>query len=98
MKSTPSASSMSWMDADVRILERRRGPGFLHEAAASLGLGDPLGREDLERDLAIEALVSRAVDDLELAAAELLEHRVVRECLPDSVHGSTVASAEPTPP
>ena len=62
---------------DVRMLQRRRGLGLLHEAAAALGVGDELRKQHLERDFAVERRVDRSVDDAHAAAAELADERVV---------------------
>ena len=70
-------------DADVRMLEGSGGGGFLHESLTALGLLDEIRRQDFQRYLAVELLVAGAVDDLQLAPAELFEHRVVRKRFPD---------------
>jgi hypothetical protein len=46
---------------DVRMVEGGGGAGLLYEASPAL-LVHPLGREDLDGDLAVQAWVERAVD------------------------------------
>jgi hypothetical protein len=46
---------------DVRMVEGAGNPGLLLEAAEPLGIGDFLG-ENLDRDLALQARVTGAVD------------------------------------
>ena len=42
---------------DVRVVERRGGLRLLDEAALSFRAGDPLGRQDLDGDEAVEVQV-----------------------------------------
>ena len=54
MKLTPSTSSISWMTAMCGMLEGRRRLRLLHEARAAVRIGDEIGRQDFQRDLAIQ--------------------------------------------
>jgi hypothetical protein len=56
---------------DVRMRELAGGAGLAQEAAADLRVRGDVRREDLERDLAVEPDVARAVDDAHAAAPEL---------------------------
>ena len=58
-------------------LERGGGLRLLHEAPPAIGIRDQLLGQHLERHLAIEADVDRAVDDPHAAAADLLDDLVV---------------------
>ena len=60
---------------DVRVLEGGGGLGFLLEAPAALRIGDAVGREELERDVAIEARVVGLEDNAHPAPTELVEDR-----------------------
>ena len=57
---------------DVRVIERRQHLRFAREARQPLGIGGERLRQDLERDLAIEPRVARAVH---LAHAACTEQR-----------------------
>ena len=70
-------------DGDVGMLERGGRLRFLHEALPAFGVVDEIVGQDLERDLAIEAQVHRAVDHAHAAAADLVEDLVVRKRAPD---------------
>ena len=52
------------------MLERGGELGFLDEPAAPLGIGDELGRQDFQRDEAVQPLVARLVDLAHAAGAE----------------------------
>ena len=51
--------------------------------ALALRIGDPVRRQDLEGDEAVQMGVAGLVDDTHPALAELLEDTVVRDRLPD---------------
>ena len=64
---------------DVRVLDQRRGPRFLeHPLAADTIVHEILG-QDLERHLAPQVQVARAIHHAHAAAADLLDDFVVRE-------------------
>jgi hypothetical protein len=48
--------------ADVRVTERGEYPRFPHEARDTVRLGDEEARQDLDRDVASECAVARAID------------------------------------
>ena len=77
-------------DGDVGVLERSGGPRFLKEAAFALFVHDELGGEDLDRYLALELHVERAVDDPHTAATQLFQDLVVGEASLDHVLSSPV--------
>src|SRR3712207_8186269 len=55
--------SRSGVDGDdVRVVDRRRHPPLALEARAELGVGGPIGRQDLQRHRAAEARLGGAVD------------------------------------
>ena len=65
--------------ADVRMADERRDVRFAAEAVARFrGLGE-LGRQQLDRDVAIEPQIARAVDRRVLVAPQPLEQPVVRD-------------------
>ena len=64
---------------DVRVAERRRRLGLEHEAPDPLLAPHELGREDLQRDAALEGPVLREVDLAHAARAERGDDAVVRD-------------------
>ena len=71
---------------DARVIEGRGGPGFLREAALALRIGDPIGGQNFNGDVAIEAGVAGLVDRTHAAFAELLDDLKVRQFVPDQSH------------
>ncbi len=65
--------------ADVRVVERRGRLGLLEEAALRGVVAGQIGRQDLDRHLAVEARVVGRVDDPHSAAADLGADRVRAE-------------------
>ena len=65
--------------ADVRVIECRERPRFAREAGAAFGIGGEVGREDLDRDVATELAVARAIDLAHAAGAERGHDRVGSE-------------------
>jgi hypothetical protein len=61
------------------MVERGRGLGFLHEPAPAVGVGDEIGRKDLDRHLAVQLGVEGAIYDSHSSTADLVEDPVVRE-------------------
>ena len=57
--------------------------GLLNKTALAVGVGDELGREDLQGDLAVELQVEGLVDNPHPATADLFEDLVVGEALAD---------------
>jgi hypothetical protein len=47
---------------DVRMIERREHPGFALEPHEAIGVGSERLRQDLQRDLAVEPRIPRAID------------------------------------
>src|SRR5271166_6624841 len=64
--------------ADVRMVQRRSGPGFAPEARQRVGVMGYVGRQELEGDEAAEAYVVGLVHYSHTAAAELFQDAVVR--------------------
>ena len=62
---------------DVRMAEPRRELGLAPEALHDTGIGDERGMQDLDRHVAFEREVSRAIHPPEATAANLLEQLVV---------------------
>ena len=62
--------------ADVRVIERRERPRFAREAGAALGIGGEVRGQDLDRDVATELAVARAIDLAHAAGAERRHDRV----------------------
>src|SRR5688572_21196021 len=69
--------------ADVRMVERRRRSSLALEALERHRVAGKLSREELERDAAAQAQVFGAVDHTHAAAAQLLQHFIVRDGLTD---------------
>ena len=65
------------------MIERGGGLGFLHEAALAFRVGDPLGRQDLDGDEAVQVGVTGFVDHAHPAFAELLCDLVMPQRLAD---------------
>jgi len=61
---------------DVRVVEPGQGPGLAEEALALAGRRPPPGREELERDAALEDRVVGPVDGAGPAAADRLDELV----------------------
>jgi hypothetical protein len=68
---------------DVRVVEFREGKRFLPEAPARILVTQAPGRQHLQRDVTIEPLVVRAIDDAHSAGTDAFEKPVVPECLAD---------------
>ena len=84
MKSMP-VRGLDLVDGDdVGVVEGRGGAGLLHEAGAAMRVGEAIGGQDLDRDLAAEAGVAGAVDLAHPAGAEGREHLVRPEFRPGS--------------
>ena len=47
---------------DVRVIQRRGGVRLLHESAAAILVADTIGRQHLDRDLAVEPRIASAID------------------------------------
>ena len=62
---------------DVWVFQRRRQPGFALEPGQPRRVGAVFLAEELDRDLAIEAQILRAVYDAHATFAKLVEHAVV---------------------
>ena len=56
---------------DVRMVERREDFGFALEAREPVGVGRERRRQDLDRDLALQLRVGRAIDLAHAAFADL---------------------------
>ena len=69
--------------ADVRMVERRCGPGFALKAAQGLGITRQIFGDELERNGTVKPRIFGFVHHAHPAAAELLDDAVVRERLTD---------------
>ena len=67
--------------ADVRMVQRRRHPGFAQEALRAGPIEAVLGAQELERDRAMQLDVLGLEDDAHAAGAERFEDAVVRDDL-----------------
>jgi hypothetical protein len=63
------------------MIQRRGRLGFLDEPLLPLGIGDPLRRQDLDGDQAVQVGVPGLIDDPHAALAQLLEDLVVADGL-----------------
>ena len=68
-------------DQDVRVIERARSPRFFRETAQLLCVAGQVRQQELDGDVAAQALVLRAPDLARAAGAELL-HEGVRTDAP----------------
>jgi len=64
---------------DIGVVERRRRPGFLHEAALALRIGHCLSLQHLDGNQPVQAGVPAFVDHAHPALAELFDDLVVRD-------------------
>lgn len=70
-------------DGNIRVIQRRRGAGFLLEARKALGIGGKLCREHLDGDFSAQAGVLGKVNFTHTAGAELLENLVGSQRISD---------------
>ncbi len=61
------------------------GPRLAREAGAALGIGGEVGRQDLDRHVATELAVARAIDLAHAAGAERSDDRVGAELTSDEI-------------
>src|SRR5262245_28085846 len=86
---------MSFMDAgvehrdDVRMRQRRDDFGFALEPRAAIRIVRESGWQYLDRDVAIESRVARAIDLAHPAFAELGHHVVRTDGFPDHRRGES---------
>jgi hypothetical protein len=74
----------------VRVGELREVTRFALEAPPRVVVRHRAGRQDLQRDITLQALVARAIHDAHAARAELFNNAVTRESFADgSGHGVT---------
>ena len=66
--------------ADVGVVQRRGGLGFLEEALLSGVVTRQVGRKQFDGDTAIKTGVSRRIDNPHAAAPELRHDRIRPEC------------------
>ena len=76
--------------SDVRMVQRGQDVRFALEARQTVGVEHEDVRQHLERDLAIERAVVRAIDVAHPAAAERVQNPVVPDLLSDPRHGAIV--------
>jgi hypothetical protein len=69
--------------ADVGMVERRGEAGLALEPLEGIGIGQKVGREHLDRDLAVQPEILRPVHRAHSSRAELVEYPVVGDPLPD---------------
>jgi len=78
--------------ADMRMIERRKQARFAGKPRAALGVRRELRWKDLDRDLALELAVPRAIDLPHAPGAERREDRVRSELTPHHLHAAWPAS------
>ena len=83
---------------DVRLLDGGGGARLAQEALARALVVDELGRDDLDRDLAVEVELTRSVDDAHAALADRLLDETTRELRPGDEHAHVGCIAEPPEP
>ena len=62
---------------DIGVIQGGRGLGFLHEAQLALAVGDPVGRQNLDRDGPLQLRVASLIDDSHAALAQRIDNLVV---------------------
>ncbi len=67
--------------ADVRMVERGRGPRLSHESRPGARIIEAVRREDLDGDVPMEMFVVGAIDLAHAAGTELVDDAVVSEAL-----------------
>ena len=65
---------------DVRVIEGRGGVRFLHKPPPTIVVADAIGRQDLDRDLAVETRIAGAIDLAHPTRANQREDLVRPEC------------------
>ena len=78
----PSADSISWIVMMCGMVQRRGGFGFLDEPLAAGLVRDAVVREDLDRDLAAQSRIARAIDLAHAARADEREDFIRAEVRP----------------
>ncbi len=63
----------------VGVIEGRRRPCLLNEAALAIRILKKVRRQDFQRDFALEAHVERTIDDAHPSPPHFVEDPVVRE-------------------
>ena len=81
--------------ADVRMIQRGCGSGFVQQSASGAVVAEGFGGEDFERDVTIEPGVARAKYDPHSAFAQLVDDSIWTECFADHRRGLFWASARP---
>jgi hypothetical protein len=69
--------------ADVRMIERRQDPRFAREAREALGIAREHARQNLDRDVATELRIARAVDLAHPTGTEARDDPVLRDLMTD---------------
>ena len=64
---------------DVRMIQARGGARLLQKAAAAFIVRHIFGRQDLERDLAVQLFIVRFIDRPHAARAERLKNAIMRD-------------------
>jgi len=64
---------------DVRVVERRGGSRFVHEAPPALGIGNGVRRQHLDCNDAVQMRVAGLVHDAHAALAQFFEHGIMRK-------------------
>ena len=78
------AADLDFVDgADIGMVERRGGPGFVQQKFCGGGVGRGVFGDDFDGPVALEHLVARAVDGAHAAFAELGEDAIVPEHVVD---------------
>src|SRR6185437_14656077 len=72
-------------DDDVRMREPRQRPGLLLEARNEVLVGGIVGRQNLDGDIAIEMLLTRAIDTRHAALAEQIRDDTTAQALANEI-------------
>jgi hypothetical protein len=80
--------------SDVRMIERREHLRFTFEPRDTVGVSRKTFGQNLQRDIAVEVRVFRAIDLAHSSFAKLGEDAIWPECLADLDHLASLASED----
>ena len=75
------------------MVQLGEGEGFVAEALASILVAERAGRQNLEGDVAVQALIMGPEHQTHASGADLLENAVMAECFPNHREETLLGSA-----